>query len=662
MPYGEIKVDNITFTNVGADQATTVSGIYRAITSGVTVTGTISGATIQGATISGTAGIFGAGSVAAPSISFTSDPNTGIYSPAADTLAFVEGGVEVLRIDSSGRVGIGTSSPAYPLHVVVTPFSAGSQGAIRIGESSNTATFGTDVGFGFEVGTGIPFSYLATGSNGNSTLRINVAGTERLRIDASGRVGIGTTIPANRSTTQVTSDNDGIRVQFSGTPIGGQGPRLIFGHNTNNGTQQIFAAIKSLMQGGNDVTWSSDLAFYTGGSSLAERLRIDFSGNVGIGTSAPTSLLHVNQPGITGGEYGVRVSQQSATANALRLTVNSTNGLSGLMQESTIPLVFGTNNTERARIDSSGRLLVGTSSARTSALHTGSIQLEGTTFSTSTLSIIADANDASGSYIHLGKARGGSIGSTTIVASGDTLGQIHFTGADGTNLINGAFIAAQVDGTPGANDMPGRLVFSTTADGAASPTERFRIGSAGQLGIGGATYGTTGQVLTSGGASAAPTWGSSVVSGTSVASTSGTSIDFTGIPSWAKRITVMFNGVSTNGTSVIQVQLGAGSIATTGYTSTANSSSGGGTVVTSSTTGLVVSGNNTTGFFTHGAVVISNFGANAWVALGNTIPSTAQTGYMAGSATLSGTVDRVRITTVNGTDTFDSGSINILYE
>jgi hypothetical protein len=155
---------------------------------------------------------------------------------------------------------------------------------------------------------------------------------------------------------------------------------------------------------------------------------------------------------------------------------------------------------------------------------------------------------------------------------------------------------------------------------------------------------------------------SAIVSGTAVASTSGTSIDFTGIPSWVKRVTVMFNGVSTNGTSNIQVQLGAGSIAITGYTSTANSTSSGGTVVASSTTGLVSSGNNTAGFASHGAVVISNFSANTWVAFGNTIPSTGQVGYMGGSVTLSGTLDRVRITTVNGTDTFDAGSINLLWE
>ena len=100
----------------------------------------------------------------------------------------------------------------------------------------------------------------------------------------------------------------------------------------------------------------------------------------------------------------------------------------------------------------------------------------------------------------------GTLAAPTIVVSGDAVGSANFFGYDGAANIELANITATVDGTPGTNDMPGRLTFSTTADGAAAPTERFRIGNAGQLGIGGATYGTAGQVLTSGGASAAPSW------------------------------------------------------------------------------------------------------------------------------------------------------------
>ena len=91
--------------------------------------------------------------------------------------------------------------------------------------------------------------------------------------------------------------------------------------------------------------------------------------------------------------------------------------------------------------------------------------------------------------------------------SGDPLGGIIFCGSDGTDMVSvGAQILAEVDGTPGSNDMPGRLEFHTTADGSATSTERIRIGSAGQIGIGGANYGSSGQVLTSQGSGSAVQW------------------------------------------------------------------------------------------------------------------------------------------------------------
>jgi hypothetical protein len=99
--------------------------------------------------------------------------------------------------------------------------------------------------------------------------------------------------------------------------------------------------------------------------------------------------------------------------------------------------------------------------------------------------IIANNNtNIYGSYLTLGKSRGATAGSFTIVNSGDSLGGIAFEGADGSAYKTAALIDCYVDGTPGANDMPGRLVFSTTADGASSPTERMRIDSGGNLLIG----------------------------------------------------------------------------------------------------------------------------------------------------------------------------------
>jgi hypothetical protein len=158
----------------------------------------------------------------------------------------------------------------------------------------------------------------------------------------------------------------------------------------------------------------------------------------------------------------------------------------------------------------------------------------------------------------------------------------------------------------------------------------------------------------------------SIVSGTAVASTSGTSIDFTSIPSWVRRITVMFAGVSTNGTSVPQVQLGSGSFTTSGYLGSSsyivNS-----VATTTATSGLFVA---PTGFWAaattiNGFLVISlqNSSTNTWCGTGSYGTSNTATMYLTGGAiALSGTLDRVRITTVNGTDTFDAGSINILYE
>ena len=153
--------------------------------------------------------------------------------------------------------------------------------------------------------------------------------------------------------------------------------------------------------------------------------------------------------------------------------------------------------------------------------------------------------------------------------------------------------------------------------------------------------------------------------GTAVASTSGTSIDFTGIPSWVKRITVMFNGVSTNGTSVVQVQLGTSSgVEVTGYLGSSSATgSGVGTSLYTAGLGINFGGNNVAASVRNGSVIFSNLTGNTWAAFGViTLSDAAVSSITSTSKTLSGTLDRIRITTVNGTDTFDAGSINIIYE
>ena len=147
-------------------------------------------------------------------------------------------------------------------------------------------------------------------------------------------------------------------------------------------------------------------------------------------------------------------------------------------------------------------------------------------------------------------------------------------------------------------------------------------------------------------------------------SATGTAIDFTGIPSWVKRVTVMFSGVSTNGASVVQIQLGSSSgVEITGYAATL-------LVVTGSNLCSLV--NFTTGFGTvgtlaantrSGLITFANINGNSWVASGTTVRTDDNvSGSTQGLKTLGATLDRIRITTVNGTDTFDAGSINILME
>jgi hypothetical protein len=156
---------------------------------------------------------------------------------------------------------------------------------------------------------------------------------------------------------------------------------------------------------------------------------------------------------------------------------------------------------------------------------------------------------------------------------------------------------------------------------------------------------------------------SAIVSGTAVASTSGTSIDFTGIPSWVKRITVILSEVSTNGTSNLLIQLGdSGGIENTGYNSTGISTSTGGSTVSSSTAGFILSGNNSAAQVTSGIATCVLVTGNSWVLSSTSKQSTGQNTNGNGDKTLSATLDRVRITTVNGTDSFDAGTINILYE
>jgi len=214
------------------------------------------------------------------------------------------------------------------------------------------------------------------------------------------------------------------------------------------------------------------------------------------------------------------------------------------------------------------------------------------------------------------------------------------------------------------NSTGGGSVTLTTPSTATDYTATFPANT-GNVVTDSATQTLTNKTLTSPTIGGTPVMSASVItSGTSQASTSGTSIDFTGIPSWVKRITVMFNGVSTNGTSPLRVQMGSGSIETSGYLGSSSVLATG--IATSQLSGgFDFAGEATQGsaYTRNGLLIISLFGSNVWTASGSVgLSDQARLYFLAGSKSFSGVVDRVRITTVNGTDAFDAGSINILYE
>ena len=368
------------------------------------------------------------GTAAAPVWSFLTDPNTGIYSPGADQVAISTNGTGRLFVDASGRVLLGTTTEGEPTADDLT--------ISTIGDTGITIRSGSSV-------------------NGNIYFSDGTSGAEEYR----GIVRYGHSIDA-----------------------------LDFWANAVHRTRITSTGTLMHLGGGNTTT----PAVQFNGSAPANSLVMLSDGKVGLGISAPSRNLQIHDPSASNVYLQLSNSTTgSGSTDGFQLLCAGSSGEALIIQRKDSPLSFWTNNTEKARIDSSGRLLVGTpASTQTFGAYNPKTQIEanGNEYSTANgLQIVVNGGaNSEGPRLSFCKSRGSTAGSFTAVANGDTLGLISFMGANGSNYSNGgALISAQVDGEPftsgDTTDLPGRLVFSTTADGAASPMERMRIGNDGTV-------------------------------------------------------------------------------------------------------------------------------------------------------------------------------------
>ena len=366
MAYGTIKVDTITFTDAGVDKSVTISGLVQnpTFSGNITVTGTVSGNTIQGQTVSGatitggaaafttvtggvatiTSGVFALGSASNPSISFTGDANSGLYSPGADQVAISTAGSGRLFVDASGNVGIGSSPTSSKLYVN----GALETSAFMVSQASNVTTLDS-------YNYSLNIASVLNGGIGGNILFSTGSGTvsERLRITSAGLVGVGTSSPSTKleiSGSETTANFVTATTTFAG---GFSGFRV---RNTDTSGRSFDLAVG----GSTAPTDQANKLYVYDNTANAQRITLDSSGRVGIGTTSPATTLNVQA---SAGEM-IRAAVSSNTGLYANIGADGNGGWFG----SNADLSFKPSGTERARIDSSGRLLVGTSSDSGGAL------------------------------------------------------------------------------------------------------------------------------------------------------------------------------------------------------------------------------------------------------------------------------------------------------
>ena len=482
---------------------------------------------------------------------------------------------ERMRITNDGFVGIGGARDAdTALHVYTAANAITPLIKLQANVSTNDSSEGASIDFvvsgdNSAVGSRIIGTRAASGAN--MDLRFHTARDDfAMLIDTSQRVLIGVTSArteffdsAVAPLLQVESNSSNAAISITRNDSSGDGPSLLFGRARGTAYQVVqeddrLGRIPFQGADGTDFEQSvsidayvdgtpgaSDmpgrLAFSTtpdGTNATVERMRIDSNGNVGIGVVPENSggtWRNFEQGGMNlvgrsnnavDGMIGTNYVFKTDNSEVYKTTAATSRIFFDANEFRFQQAASGTAGTaitwsEAMRIDSSQRVLIGATSNTGIGGHNAATQIVGSgSYHEASLSIQGNENNSNGGYLGFSSSRGTTAGSTTIVQDDDTLGQVYFAGADGTDLGSvAAAITAQVDGTPGSNDMPGRLMFATAADGSASLTERMRITNVGNVGINstsptayGLTVGSTASgsypiQLHAGGSSTAPSAG-----------------------------------------------------------------------------------------------------------------------------------------------------------
>ena len=497
---GDATFRNITLTGAvlaGAWNGSTITVPYGG-TGATTLTGYVKGNGTSAMTASATipnTDITGLGTMStqnANSVTITGGTISGLGTPlavasggsgAATLTGYVKGNgtsayTASATIPNTDITGLGTMSTQSADSVAIT---GGTANGLTIGGVNPAAGVFTTLRFNSTLS--------ANGSTGTSGQVLTSNGASAPTWQSVGGVGTVTSVDGSGGTTGLT---------LTGGPI------------TSSGTLTLGGTL-IVGNGGTGATTLTGYVIGNGTSAMTASATIPSSDITGLGTMATQDA---NSVAITGGTVnGVAIGASSAStgafttlttsANAI-ISDNSTNAALRITQTGTgnALLVEDSANPDASPfvIDATGSVIAGYTAkvlfpSGDGGLYGAGIEALGVGGGTASLGAFLYNNAATGfaGSLSLGKSTSATVGSQGLVAASDLLGAIYFNGSDGANFIRGAQITSQVDGTPGTNDMPGRLVFSTTADGASSPTERMRIDSAGRVGIGGTA--TTGEMV-----------------------------------------------------------------------------------------------------------------------------------------------------------------------